>query len=548
MKQLKIPAAFMRGGTSKAVVFNAKDLPRDRAQWDEVFLAAIGSPDPYGRQLDGMGGGVSSLSKVCVVGPSTRSDADIDYTFFLGANLTLRFIEKTPGGADWLQLVQTDDPTTPADESATIYDEYLIGNDTVLAVNIRPTDVLGLDVGGQFEDTLTVDLGFNGTPDSATRPSLHITFNGADEFLPADLTSANDLLILVSTDGAGAADLTPFTLDSLAINSTEEVNINGTRADVAINGKIDVEREMSVDVRATDSAAYSALIDLVHASSMATIDVLGGAINAGTLYLTAVSTQVIDVGGFELGGFQFGILNSISDARVSVGGNTEITTTKGGITLGATSAVLAHNVLAPNPGNDADTDAAVASTTIFPDAFAKVSGDAKLDSAAAIYLTAGNSVDAKAHADASKGGAGAVLGFSLVLAEAEASINGNATVGDFNGDSKQATSINLTANSDHDLDVMAKAAPGGATNAKAQDVTIDNGRINQERLSFSTARGPLGNSIKYSYEGKIYKGIIALEIRGPDITQSILHAILRRIPQRSGPKPLRGEPGAGERR
>ncbi len=81
MKQLKIPAVFMRGGTSNAVVFHAKDLPRDRAQWDEIFLAAIGSPDPYGRQLDGMGGGVSSLSKVCVVGPSTRDDADIDYTF-----------------------------------------------------------------------------------------------------------------------------------------------------------------------------------------------------------------------------------------------------------------------------------------------------------------------------------------------------------------------------------------------------------------------------------------------------------------------------------
>ncbi|MGQ0525720.1 MAG: 2-methylaconitate cis-trans isomerase PrpF family protein [Betaproteobacteria bacterium] len=81
MKQHRIPAVFMRGGTSNAVVFHVRDLPRDRAMWDEIFLAAIGSPDPYGRQLDGMGGGISSLSKVCVVGPSTRPDADIDYTF-----------------------------------------------------------------------------------------------------------------------------------------------------------------------------------------------------------------------------------------------------------------------------------------------------------------------------------------------------------------------------------------------------------------------------------------------------------------------------------
>ncbi len=81
MKQLKFPAVFMRGGTSKAIVFHQKDLPKDRALWDDIFLAAIGSPDPCGRQLDGMGGGISSLSKVCVVGPPSSPDADIDYTF-----------------------------------------------------------------------------------------------------------------------------------------------------------------------------------------------------------------------------------------------------------------------------------------------------------------------------------------------------------------------------------------------------------------------------------------------------------------------------------
>jgi 2-methylaconitate isomerase len=79
--QRPIPAVFMRGGTSKAIMFHARDLPSDRAAWDVIFAAAMGSPDPYGRQLDGMGGGVSSLSKVCVLAPSARDDADIDYTF-----------------------------------------------------------------------------------------------------------------------------------------------------------------------------------------------------------------------------------------------------------------------------------------------------------------------------------------------------------------------------------------------------------------------------------------------------------------------------------
>lgn len=76
-----IPAVFMRGGTSKAIMFHARDLPADRRDWDPIFTAAMGSPDPYGRQLDGMGGGVSSLSKVCVLAPSAFDDADIDYTF-----------------------------------------------------------------------------------------------------------------------------------------------------------------------------------------------------------------------------------------------------------------------------------------------------------------------------------------------------------------------------------------------------------------------------------------------------------------------------------
>jgi 2-methylaconitate cis-trans-isomerase PrpF len=71
----------MRGGTSNGVVFRQQDLPAERNQWDAIFLAVMGSPDASARQLDGMGGGISSLSKVCVVGPPTHPEADIDFTF-----------------------------------------------------------------------------------------------------------------------------------------------------------------------------------------------------------------------------------------------------------------------------------------------------------------------------------------------------------------------------------------------------------------------------------------------------------------------------------
>jgi 2-methylaconitate cis-trans-isomerase PrpF len=81
MAQHRLRAAFMRGGTSKAIMFRAEDLPARREDWAPIFLAAMGSPDPSGRQLNGMGGGVSSLSKICIIGPPSRPDADVDYTF-----------------------------------------------------------------------------------------------------------------------------------------------------------------------------------------------------------------------------------------------------------------------------------------------------------------------------------------------------------------------------------------------------------------------------------------------------------------------------------
>src|SRR3954464_12951787 len=81
MPQTSIRAVYMRGGTSRAIVFHERDLPKERSARDAIFAAALGSPDPGKRQLDGLGGGISSLSKVAIVGPSKRSDADVDYTF-----------------------------------------------------------------------------------------------------------------------------------------------------------------------------------------------------------------------------------------------------------------------------------------------------------------------------------------------------------------------------------------------------------------------------------------------------------------------------------
>ncbi len=80
-----LPAVYMRGGTSKAIFFDRRNLPAlvddDMSAWNDIFCAAMGSPDPNRRQLNGMGGGITSLSKIAIIGPPTHPDADVDYTF-----------------------------------------------------------------------------------------------------------------------------------------------------------------------------------------------------------------------------------------------------------------------------------------------------------------------------------------------------------------------------------------------------------------------------------------------------------------------------------
>jgi 2-methylaconitate cis-trans-isomerase PrpF len=83
--QIRIPATYMRGGTSKGVFFRLDDLP-EVAQTpgtarDNLLLRVIGSPDPYGKHTDGMGGATSSTSKTVILSKSTQENHDVDYLF-----------------------------------------------------------------------------------------------------------------------------------------------------------------------------------------------------------------------------------------------------------------------------------------------------------------------------------------------------------------------------------------------------------------------------------------------------------------------------------
>ncbi|PXX47784.1 2-methylaconitate cis-trans isomerase PrpF [Undibacterium pigrum] len=85
LPQIKVPATYMRGGTSKGVFFRLQDLPEAAQQpgaaRDALLLRVIGSPDPYGKQIDGMGGATSSTSKTVILSKSSKPDHDVDYLF-----------------------------------------------------------------------------------------------------------------------------------------------------------------------------------------------------------------------------------------------------------------------------------------------------------------------------------------------------------------------------------------------------------------------------------------------------------------------------------
>ena len=122
MGQRRIRAAFMRGGTSRALFFRAADLPLGGGARDRILLAALGSPDPYGRQLDGLGGGISSLSKACIIGPPSHPEADLDYTF-AQVHVTTSLVDYTGNCGNCAAAVgpfAIDEDLVPAIEGETI--------------------------------------------------------------------------------------------------------------------------------------------------------------------------------------------------------------------------------------------------------------------------------------------------------------------------------------------------------------------------------------------------------------------------------------------
>ncbi|WP_067476372.1 4-oxalomesaconate tautomerase [Actinomadura hibisca] len=173
-----VPCLLMRGGTSKGAYFLAADLPTDPAERDDLLLQIVGSPDP--RQIDGIGGGHPLTTKVAVVAPSTRPDADVDYLFL-----------------------------QPALETATVSDRQNCGN---ILAGVGPFAVeRGLVAPGPASTTVRVHMVNSGSVAAATFPTPGgtVAYDGGTAISGVPGTAAPVRLDFTGTEGSACGALLP---------------------------------------------------------------------------------------------------------------------------------------------------------------------------------------------------------------------------------------------------------------------------------------------------------------------------------------------------
>jgi len=241
--QVKIPGTYMRGGTSKGVFFRLEDLP-ERAQTpgparDNLLLRVIGSPDPYGKQTDGMGGATSSTSKTVILCKSTQPDHDVDYLFGQ-VSIDKPFVDWSGNcgnltaavGAFAISSGYVDEERIP-DNGAVTEAVTQIVTVRIWQANIRKTIIAKVPVtNGEVQETGDFEL------DGVTFPAAEVQVEFMD---PADGEGAmfptGNLVDDLEVPGVGTLKATMINagIPTIFINA-DAVGYNGTELQDAING------------------------------------------------------------------------------------------------------------------------------------------------------------------------------------------------------------------------------------------------------------------------------------------------------------------------
>ncbi|KEQ12211.1 3-methylitaconate isomerase [Endozoicomonas numazuensis] len=233
--QIKVPATYIRGGTSKGVFFSLEDLP-ERAQVpgqarDNLLLRVIGSPDPYGKQTDGMGGATSSTSKTVILSKSSQPDHDVDYLFGQ-VSIDKPFVDWS-GNCGNLTAAVGAFAISKGLVDASRVPENGISVVRIWQANIKKTIVAHVPVtNGEVQETGDFEL------DGVTFPAAEVQVEFLD---PADGDGAmfptGNLVDDLEVPGVGTFNATMINagIPTIFLNA-EEIGYNGTELQEAING------------------------------------------------------------------------------------------------------------------------------------------------------------------------------------------------------------------------------------------------------------------------------------------------------------------------
>ncbi len=259
--QITIPATYMRGGTSKGVFFNLSDLPEAAQQpgeaRDRLLLRVIGSPDPYGKHTDGMGGATSSTSKTVILSKSSQPDHDVDYLFgqvaidkpFLDwsgncGNLTAAV------GAFAIKSGLVD---KVPDNGVAVVRIWQANIKQTILVHIPMTD-------GQVQETGDFEL------DGVTFPAAEVKVEFVNPVGDAELFPTGNLVDTLEVPGVGSFEATFINagIPTIFLNA-EDINCRGTELQGDINGDQDA-LAMFETIRAHGAVKMGLIQDIAEAA------------------------------------------------------------------------------------------------------------------------------------------------------------------------------------------------------------------------------------------------------------------------------------------
>jgi 2-methylaconitate isomerase len=232
--QIKIPATYMRGGTSKGVFFNLRDLPESAqvpgAARDALLLRVIGSPDPYVKHTDGMGGATSSTSKTVILSKSTQADHDVDYLFGQVA-IDKPFVDWS-GNCGNLSAAVGGFAITKGLVDATRIPKDGIAKVRIWQANINKTIIAHVPMtGGEVQETGDFEL------DGVTFPAAEIKIEFLDPAdADGDIFPSGNLVDDLKVPGVGTLKATMINagIPTIFVNA-DSIGYTGTELQDAIN-------------------------------------------------------------------------------------------------------------------------------------------------------------------------------------------------------------------------------------------------------------------------------------------------------------------------